>query len=207
VTTAGRRTQSERVTQSSHRLRTAFAELLIERGYERTTAADVGERAGYSRAMVRERFGSKEELLAALQGDFERLIFEPLELPEPQARSGLAQALAGFDSLALFTEHDPLVLRALFVVGMESVTTRHVFRDTWVGAVARVRSSFTAWLHQGRADGSVDPDLDIDEVVEEIVVAALGAGFLWAQDGDQAAYLARIHRYRTAFAQRCAAPS
>lgn len=205
---AGRRTHAERVAESSRRLRAAFAELLIERGYERTTAAEVGKRAGYSRAMVRERFGSKEDLLAAIAADFEHLIFESAGQTGKGAPvgSGLRRALAGIDGLARLAEQDPLVLRALFVVGMESVTAGHVFRDTWLATVGRVRSSYTDWLTEGVTDGSVPPGIgpDIAGIVDEMVVDALGAAYLFAQDGDQSAFLNRINHYRGAFVARCA---
>src|ERR1700758_3499185 len=63
---AKRRTQTERVAESSERLLLAAAELTAEKGFERTTSAEIGERAGYSRAMVRGRYGSKEALIEAL---------------------------------------------------------------------------------------------------------------------------------------------
>jgi AcrR family transcriptional regulator len=42
---------------STRRLIQAAAELLTERGYERTTLAAIGERAGYSAGLVTGRFG------------------------------------------------------------------------------------------------------------------------------------------------------
>ncbi|WP_347338882.1 helix-turn-helix domain-containing protein [Mycolicibacterium sp. P9-64] len=46
--------------ESSRRLAEAAIELIAEKGFSNTTAQEIGIRAGYSRAMVRERFGSKE---------------------------------------------------------------------------------------------------------------------------------------------------
>src|SRR5213076_237185 len=63
---APRRTQQERVAESAKRLADAAFELIAEKGFERTTAAEIGERAGYSRSMVRDRYGSKEALLESL---------------------------------------------------------------------------------------------------------------------------------------------
>ena len=58
-----RRTQQERVEESTQRLFRAAAELIAEGGYDAATAAEIGRRAGYSRSMVRARFGSKEQLV------------------------------------------------------------------------------------------------------------------------------------------------
>ena len=41
----------------------AAIELIGEKGFDTTTAAEIGERAGYSRSMVHARYGSKESLL------------------------------------------------------------------------------------------------------------------------------------------------
>ncbi|KAA0080284.1 TetR/AcrR family transcriptional regulator [Mycolicibacterium sp. P9-64] len=60
MNTPSRRSQRERVEESSRRLAEAAIELIAEKGFSNTTAQEIGIRAGYSRAMVRERFGSKE---------------------------------------------------------------------------------------------------------------------------------------------------
>ena len=59
-------TQPQRVEQSSRRLLQAAAELIVEKGWEATTAAEIGRRAGYSRAMVHARYGSKDAILEAI---------------------------------------------------------------------------------------------------------------------------------------------
>lgn len=63
---SGPRTQRDRSDLSTHRLLEATAALISERGYERTTVADVGRRAGYSHGLVTRRFGSKANLFIAL---------------------------------------------------------------------------------------------------------------------------------------------
>src|ERR1700745_982557 len=66
--TRARRTQQERSAESARRLLDAAIELIAEKGFERTTVAEIGERAGYSRSMVRARYGSKEALLESIFG-------------------------------------------------------------------------------------------------------------------------------------------
>src|SRR5262249_57141898 len=62
VTTSSRRpmTQAERVAESAQRLMQAAIELIAEKGFQRTSASEIAERAGYSRTMVAARHGSKE---------------------------------------------------------------------------------------------------------------------------------------------------
>ncbi|GAA3753321.1 TetR/AcrR family transcriptional regulator [Streptomyces tremellae] len=51
---------------SRERLLTAAGELFGERGYDRTTARDIGERAGVDPSMIARYFGSKAELFIAV---------------------------------------------------------------------------------------------------------------------------------------------
>lgn len=61
-----RRTQAERRAASEEALLNAAAELIVERGFERTSLRSIGERAGISRAMPAYHFGSKDALVARL---------------------------------------------------------------------------------------------------------------------------------------------
>lgn len=69
VATSARRGRP-RDPEAAGRIKTAVAELLLERGYERMTVDDVAERAGVGKATVYRRWPSKDELaydaLAAL---------------------------------------------------------------------------------------------------------------------------------------------
>jgi AcrR family transcriptional regulator len=58
--------QQQRSALSTRRLLDACAALIAERGYERTTLADIGSRAGYSQGLVTRRFGSKTNLMVVL---------------------------------------------------------------------------------------------------------------------------------------------
>ena len=59
-------TKQLRSELSTRRLLEAASVLIAEQGYDRTTLAAIGRRAGYSHGLVTQRFGSKEGLLAAL---------------------------------------------------------------------------------------------------------------------------------------------
>lgn len=61
-----RRTQETRSSLSTKLLLQATADLIAERGYERTTLIEIGRRAGYSHGLVTRRFGSKANLVRSL---------------------------------------------------------------------------------------------------------------------------------------------
>ena len=60
------KTNRERVEESTVALVASAIELFARQGYERTTAAEIGTNAGFSRNMVRDRYGSKEALLQSV---------------------------------------------------------------------------------------------------------------------------------------------
>lgn len=58
------RTQAERRDEAERRILEAAIRLLVERGYDRFSLADVGDVAGYSRGLPGHYFGRKEDLLS-----------------------------------------------------------------------------------------------------------------------------------------------
>ena len=67
-----RMTQAERTALSDARMLEAAKALIVEHGTHNTTLREVGERAGYSRGLASNRFGSKEGLFDQLVQDFNR---------------------------------------------------------------------------------------------------------------------------------------
>ena len=61
-----RRRQADRRAESENRLLSAAAELLIEKGISAATFGKIGDRAGLSRGLVTQRFGSKRGMIKVL---------------------------------------------------------------------------------------------------------------------------------------------
>ena len=189
-----RRTQTERSAESAGRLRNALAELVIENGYERTTAAQIGERAGYSRAMVRERYGSKDALLVALHQDYAALL---LGDSQHDTGTGFDEFMAGIDRLVDLATTSPTLLRAIFIVSFEAAAEGHVMRpvvDGWLNALgARAR----LWVEEGQRDGSVREGLDVDELSEQFLVEAIGIAYRWTQMDASADFVPAVEKWRS----------
>lgn len=175
-------TQPERVELSNRRLVQAAAELITEKGWEATTAAEIGRRAGYSRAMVHARYGSKDAILETMlaDGDVQRL----LPAPVPEA-TGMENAVAHFLRIEEMYRHDPVFLRAMFVMTFEAVKATspvRVLLHTWF---ERGVEAVGAGLRLGMTDGSVRPDIDIDRAVNDISAAGFGLAFHWIVLGER----------------------
>lgn len=170
-----RLTQHQRVEQSSRRLLQAAAELIVEKGWEATTAAEIGRRAGYSRAMVHARYGSKDAILEAFQQ-----VYVARLNPDPEpGTTGLQQVLAHFDRVQEIHAEDASVTRAMFVSAFEAVKTSSPLRDGVRDQLSGAAQKVAAGVRTGIADGSLRPDIDADAVVRDITGSIFGIAFQW----------------------------
>jgi AcrR family transcriptional regulator len=161
---------------SNRRLVEAAAELIAEKGWEATTAAEIGRRAGYSRAMVHARYGSKDAILEAFlqDGYVQRL----LPGPEPGA-TGMENAVAHLHRIEEMHAQDPDFLRAMFAMTFEAVKTTSPVRTVMQTWFERGVEAVEAGLRAGVADGSVRPDVDVDRAVNDISASIFGIAFHW----------------------------
>ena len=169
-------TQPERVEISSSKLARAAAELIIEKGWEATTAAEIGRRAGYSRAMVHARYGSKDAVLDAI---FMREYMAQLSPDLDPEASGLQHALAHLNRIGQLAADDPELLRAMFVAAFEAVKSTSALRPRSLGQLDVGMQKVEAGLRKGISDGSVQPDVDVKRAVNDISSAVYGIAYLW----------------------------
>lgn len=170
-------TQTERVELSSRRLVQAAAALIVEKGWEATTAAEIGRRAGYSRAMVHARFGSKDAILDTFLHEYARHL-NPDPDPDPD-RTGMQQVVAHFDRIQDVYDEDADLLRAMFVANFEAVKTSSPLRDRVRSQLQSAAVKVETALRQGITDGSVSPDVDVRAAVDDITAAVFGIAFQW----------------------------
>jgi AcrR family transcriptional regulator len=179
-----RRTQAERRADSERRLLQASAELIVERGLELTSLADIGRRAGASHAAVNHRFGSKDELV-------DRLIEEAVELYAVTARQRL-RGLSGSDALMelctmyldLVDGPDPLG-RVHVVLWSEAVAHTAERRAAHLDWDRRLRDFIETLLEDAIAEGSVDPQLPVAATAISIVGSLRGIAMQLLLDSDQ----------------------
>ena len=169
-------TQPERVEISSRKLARAAAELIIEKGWEATTAAEIGRRAGYSRAMVHARYGSKDAVLDAI---FMREYMAQLSPDLDPDATGLQHALAHLDRIGQLAADAPELLRAMFVAAFEAVKTTSALRPRSLGQLEVGMQKVKEGLEKGIDDGSVRRDIDVTRAVNDIGSAVYGIAYLW----------------------------
>lgn len=166
---------------SRRRLARAAAELIVEKGWEATTSAEIGRRAGYSRAMVHARYGSKDAVLDAVMEVYLAQLSPDLD---PTA-VGLQHAVAHIDRIGQLAAEDPDFLRAMFVAAFEAVKTTSPLRPRSVGQFIVGRQKVAAGLRHGMEDGSVRPDIDVDATLSDIASSVFGVAYQWLVLGDE----------------------
>jgi AcrR family transcriptional regulator len=174
-------TQPERVEISSRRLVEAAADLIVEKGWEATTAAEIGRRAGYSRAMVHARYGSKDAILDAF---FLHDYVKQLSSEANPDATGLQEAVGHFDRVRRLFAEDQDFLRAMFVATFEGVKTTSPLRQRVQRWLQRGIDKVEAGLRRGIEDGSVRADVDIDRATSDLSAAIFGAAYLWTVLAD-----------------------
>lgn len=150
------------------RLLRAAVEVFAERGYEGTRVQEVARRAGLTTGAIYGNFSGKSELLAEAIGttefdDLFRLHSQGLPSTETLARAG-----------ALLV--DPNLREQRLLLFEAFVAAR---RDPEVAALLRARVSERAVqvaevLDDGKADGEIDPGLDVEAAVRFCHAIALG---------------------------------
>jgi AcrR family transcriptional regulator len=178
-----RPTQAQRVDQSTHRLLEAAAELVAEQGYHRTTAAQIAERAGYSREMVRVRFGSKAGLIAdILASDYQHRL---VSARAPSAATGLARLRASAHALKELADESSVFLRAVFVLNFEAATSIPDLQPRIAAWLREVEQNFRAHVAEGIVDGSIRPTVRPDDKARELLALTVGSAYLFLLDSDQ----------------------
>ncbi|MBU8817977.1 TetR/AcrR family transcriptional regulator [Mycolicibacterium goodii] len=168
-----RRTQRDRADESARRLAAAAVELINEKGYVKTTAKDIGLRAGYSRAMVAERFGGKDALLEALLDDYESRV----TVDAGEQSSGFDRALTPVNGLCRLINDDPMFARAMFIVSFEAMHDNGELRDRIRQWLNRLRAVIRDGIEIGLSDGSVTGNVDPDGLSREALTAGIGYAY------------------------------
>jgi AcrR family transcriptional regulator len=176
-----RRTQRERVEDSARRLFVAAVELIAERGFDRTTTAEISKRAGLSNSMVHMRYGSKEALLEAVLRTYENRMFESVAPPD---RTGLEQLVGHVEAVRRELRENPQLLRAFLMIQFETPGAIPQLKRWQIDWLDRYVENLAAAIRTGQADASIRDDLDPAEEAIFFMDAGAGPLFRWVINPD-----------------------
>jgi AcrR family transcriptional regulator len=194
------RSNRERVEESTVALIASAIQLFARQGYERTTAVEIGINAGFSRNMVRDRYGSKEALLQSVFDAFAELLLPAVR--RERGGTGLDRLLGQLDDLLDAIEREPETMRAMIVLTFETPAALQEFAGWFDRLIADYQGELAEHLVAGQADGSVRNDLDPPREAEIFVSYAIGLCFRSALRRDGYDFVGEIKAWRARLVER-----
>jgi len=141
------------------RITRAAAELLLQRGFDRTTVDDVAARAGVGKATVYRRWPSKEDLaVAAMETLYSA------EMPEPDTGSIRSDLAASYRAVLTFvnTPEGEAFLRTSIAESVRDGRIAALYRSSTERREQQSRATFERAI----ARGEVRPEIDVDSAVQ-----------------------------------------
>jgi AcrR family transcriptional regulator len=180
---AGRRTQAERRDSSERELVTAAIEVVAAEGVSALTFEAIGRRAGKSRGLVTQRFGSKQGLVEAMIAHLHDRQENLLLQHGVDAMPGLQAVLTYVDSyLRGIGENDET--RAYFRMLSSAVAEGSALRQAFAAEHVRVERRLEGLLLRGQAEGDIRREIDADAAALMIGSQLLGLSMQMLVDPD-----------------------
>lgn len=203
---ARRRSQRDRREQSGRGLVEAVVAIVSEEGVAAATFEAIGRRAGYSRSLVTQRFGSRQGLIDAV---IERASasFADVALERP------IEDLTGLEALLLSVEvfltrlAESRELRTYFLMLAGSVAELSDLRAVFAAQHDRVKANLMTLIAMGQADGSIRPEVDAESAALMIGSLQLGVSvqlLVNPQTAVEPILRTTLATIRTAFGAGCA---
>lgn len=189
------RTQAERTALSDDRMFESAKQIIVEKGTHNTTLKEVGERAGYSRGLASNRFGSKEGLFSQMVRDFNKRWAEELKR-FVGTKSGLSAYIAAFDAVEFFLLRHSEEMRALYILWFESMSSHDEVRSRLASNHMAYRRDAERWVREGIEQGTIRPSIDPLCFAVEFASLIFGLIYQWLVQPDAINIYAVFQHYR-----------
>lgn len=190
-----RMTQAERTAQSDARMLEAAKELIAEHGTHNTTLREVGEKAGYSRGLASNRFGSKEGLFGQLVRDFNRRWAAELQRTVGTS-TGLPAFSAALDAVEYFLLNRSDEMKALYILWFESMSSHDEVRQRLARNHTAYRRDAERWVREGITEGTISDTIDPQCFAVEFASLIFGLIYQWLVDPQRIDVHAVFQHYR-----------
>jgi AcrR family transcriptional regulator len=167
------RTQRERREASDRRILAAAMTLIARNGAARSSMADIGLAAGYSRGLPGERFGTKVDLLKALVDSMNDW-FSVRARAALEGKRGLEAVLARAAAHMDGAIDSPAATMALHSLYVESLNVIPELRAHMTTLTERYRMAFVKHLREGQRMGEIRPEINCSLQASIIIGAMRG---------------------------------
>ncbi len=178
-----KRTQAERTAFSDARMLDAATGLIIEQGTHDTTLKAVGERAGFSRGLASNRFGSKDALFAKLILRFNSGWTRKLA-NAVNGRTGGEACLAALDAVEGFLVSRSEDMKAMYILWFESISSHNDVRAHLADYHRIYRRDISHWISEGQAAGEIAELIDADAYAFQFCSFIFGTVYQWLVAAD-----------------------
>lgn len=166
----------------------AAVTLIAERGYERTSLAEIALAAGYSHGQAARRFATKAALLGqvldTLLTDWHEDVVEP-GVASRAAQDGAAAVLSVIEGYIDLVRRRPTQVAAVQRLFLEGGLGDGELAVRVRELHVRLRHQMAAHVRVGVAAGGIRADVDPDAVASLMVSALRGAGYQWLLDPER----------------------
>ncbi|MCU1691872.1 MAG: transcriptional regulator, TetR family [Frankiales bacterium] len=187
--------QAQRTDLSTRRLLDAAAELISERGYARTTLAEIGRRAGYSHGLVTMRFGTKAGLLEALIDRMARRFGRDQMLTTAAGRTGVDALTFIILEVRQEIERNPGALRSFYSLLFEAVNPASDIHSHLSELNDEYLSSVCLLVQAGVDAGTVRTDIAPDVIAGQFSATLRGISYFWLSDVGSYDVLGQLAQY------------
>lgn len=179
-----RLTQEERTQLSDEGMYQSAAELVLDKGVIQTTLKEVGERAGYSRGLAQNRFGSKEQLFEGLVKRSYRHWIKELSGYIGNA-TGLEAYVRCVNAFEHFLLDSPQELQVLQVLWYHSITHQSVLQDKTRQYQENMVRDVERWMAEAKANSEISQTLDEHDFAMRHMSFIFGIVYMWLLNPDK----------------------
>jgi AcrR family transcriptional regulator len=190
-----RMTQAERTALSDARMLNAAKELIAEHGTHNVTLREVGERAGYSRGLASNRFGSKEGLFSQLVLDFNRNWAEQVRKTVGDS-TGLPAFVAALSAVEYYLLNRSAEMKTLYILWFESMSSHDEVRQRLALNHKAYRRDAERWVREGIQEGTIRDTVDPQSFAVEFASLIFGLIYQWLIDPASIDVHAVFQRYQ-----------
>ena len=187
----GRLTQAERTQISDNRMLDASVELISTVGPAATSLKEVGMKAGYSRGLAGQRFGSKDHLFAFVLRRVGEVWLGHLK-EATSGDSGLAAIHQALDEHYQFCVDAPRQVRAFYTLWFESVNAGSELANIIGNIHKRRHQDVVHWI---QSDNSINTPTKntADEIAGQFCASVIGIVYYWLANPSDLEETRRLH--------------